>query len=93
MGRIDYLPVGQLASSDQGITARGQRRRARAVLGWVTFEPGLQAQLLEAEAFVRRLPRDADAAGMLRLAFLARDRELLDAALDCARVAERKRGA
>jgi hypothetical protein len=93
MGRIDYLPVADAQSSRHAVSATGQRRRARAVLGWVTFEPGLQSQLLEAEALVRRLPREADAAGMLRLAFLARDRELLDAALTSARAAERKHGA
>ncbi len=93
MGRIEYLPVGDTGTTRWVTSARGQRRRARAVMGWVTFEPGLQAQLLEAESLVRRLPRNADAVGMLRLAFLARDRDLLDTALTRAREAERGRGA
>jgi hypothetical protein len=57
----------------------------------VTFEPGLQSQLVEAESLVRRLPREAEETAMLRLAFLARDRELLDVALKRAREAESKR--
>jgi len=85
MGRIECMSARDAGSPSDTATARPHRSRARAVLGWVTFEPGLYSQLLEAEAFVRRLPRSADAAGRLRLAFLARDQDLLDEALDSAR--------
>ncbi len=57
----------------------------------MTFEPELQSQLVEAEALVRRLPREAEETAMLRLAFLARDRELLSLALRGARKADWKR--
>jgi len=60
-------------------------------MGWATFEPFLQSQLVEAEALVHRLPREAEETALLRLAFLARDRELLDVALESARQAESKR--
>ena len=85
MGQLEHLPANEDGSQSHTVAVRPHRSRARAVLGWVTFEPGLYSQLLEAEAFVRRLPRSADAAGRLRLAFLARDQDLLDEALDSAR--------
>ena len=90
MGRTDYRQASE-SSTRRLVGTAGRRQRACVVLGWVTFEPDLQLQLVEAEELVHRLPREAEASAMLRLAFLARDRELLDLALETARRAAAKR--
>ena len=89
MGRADSSQVGE-RSTRRIIGSLGKRQRARVVLGWVAFEPHLQSQLVEAEALVHSLPREAAETALLRLAFLARDRELLDVAIKSARQAESK---